>query len=100
MEQIPVYSGGIKKLEIDLNELLSIEKELKGRLFISFTINCEGKAFGFQVVKGVDTGFDKNVINAMEKLQNWDAGKQRNIEVDCTNIIRFSISRGKLKIEQ
>ena len=98
VEEMPSYKGGTEILEKALNELIKVDSKLKGEIFVWATINCEGKAFGFQIVKFLDKELEEKIISELVKLQNWEAGKQRGKKVDTIKNIRLNIRKGRITV--
>jgi hypothetical protein len=97
IQDLPEYVGGNKRLIGDLNHLLTIDKNLMGKCYVSFLINCEGKASGFIITEGDTTNdVNKKIIESLVKLQNWKPGKYNNENVDCTYTLRLAVKDGYL----
>jgi hypothetical protein len=100
VQDLPEYAGGKSKLIDDINQLLAIDKALTGKCYVSFLINCEGKASGFVITEGGMTNdLNKKVIKSLVKLQNWKPGKYDNENVDCTYTLRLAVQDGNLMLE-
>lgn len=98
VETMPEYKGGLQQLENKLNDKLDFDKDINGTIFISIYINCKDKAYGFQVLKGIDKKTDNMLIKELQNLQNWTSGIQRNKKVDCHKNVGFKIKKGKVII--
>jgi hypothetical protein len=100
VQDLPEYVGGNKKLIGDLNHLLTIDKDLTGKCYVSFLINCEGEASGFVITEGnTNNDLNKKIIESLVKLQNWKPGKYKNEDVDCTYTLRLVFKDGYLMLE-
>jgi len=96
VDNLPEYENGSEQLIKDLNEHLSFGKSIKGKIYLIFTINCKGKAFGFQCLVGLDKESNEKLIKGMEELQSWKSGSQRGRNVDCSKALGFEIKKGKI----
>jgi hypothetical protein len=101
VQDLPEYAGGNKKLIDDINQVLAIDKSLTGKCYVSFLINCKGKASGFVITEGGMTNdLNKKVIESLVKLQNWKPAKYNNENVDCTYTLRLAVKDGYLMLEK
>lgn len=98
VEQPPEYRGGLKKLVSELNQALIIDKKINEQFVVNFTVNCKGKAFGFQIIRGSKHEITEETLGALENLQNWQAGKQGGKEIDFFIAYQFKIKKGKIKL--
>lgn len=98
VEIMPNYIGGLQQLENDLNDSLELDKKISGTVFISIYINCQDKAYGFQVLKGISDSTDKKLIGELQKLQNWTSGIHLKKKVDCYKNVGFRIKKGRVTI--
>ena len=97
-EQNPVYLGGFGALQTELNNKITVDKSLKGYVAVVFTINCNSKVFGVQIIDGLTTEFDKNLIDVLTSNQNWTSGKQAGKNIDTYIVLKLEIKNGKIKI--
>jgi len=98
VEEMPQYTGGMRQLGKDLKESLELKADVNGFLFLNVSINCEGRAFAFQVIRTVNAETDQNIIDALAKLQNWKAGKQRGKLIDCNHTVAVKIKNGEIEV--
>ena len=99
LNQMPSYEGGLKKLKSELSSKIQYPKDYTGSLYIRFIVNCEGRAVGFRCFNGKYEETDLRLIEELSKLQNWQSGTQNENAVDCYNIFRIRVIRGKIKVE-
>ncbi len=100
VESLPEYKGGPEILLRDLNSNLSLEKNINGKCRIDFMVNCKGKTSGFKFDSGFDKEFGNKFIKTFSELQNWEAGKFRNENVDCSFTLFFLITNGIIKYDK
>lgn len=97
VEKMPEYKGGLEQLALDLSEAISFDKKLKAGIAFRCTVNCEGKIFGFQPAGDIHP-LTETIQHELMRLQNWEAGKHREMAVDCFMAIGISIKRGKIVV--
>lgn len=89
VDQMPSYKGGdncfmaefIKNFHYDFQEIEVIQTILQ----VQYVINKRGRLTGARILnKKTDelTGFEKAGLNAIESLQDWEAGKHKNKNVN------------------
>lgn len=98
-EDMPNYLGGEEKLEEELNQNLTFEKDVNKMFLLHFTINCEGKLFGIKAPNNKYDNLILKVMNEIVRLQNWESATQRGEHVDCFYGLRVKVKRGKLKFK-
>jgi hypothetical protein len=91
-------SGG--KLIDKVNEQVKLSDNTKGDFAVWFTVNCNGEAFGFQVLEGIDKDTDKKIIDSLNMLRGWQPAYQGNKTVDCMQTLNFEIKKGKLRMKK
>lgn len=97
IEEPPVYKGGIEQLEHDLNAAISFKKKVKEEVFFKWTTNCKGEIFGIQDPRNTESEAWKKIAAELLKLQNWEAGKQNGIPLDCFYNLPLEIKKGKIQ---
>lgn len=97
-ENNPVYQGGCKSLEADLNERLEINKDTRGDLRVWFVVNCDGEVYGVQFFNNLDSELQDEIKTFLETQQSWTAGKQGGKNVDCEFVLGLKIKKGKIKV--
>lgn len=98
VENMPYYEGGLSELENDLIQSLDIDKTAQGTIYLSVYINCNAKAYAFQVLRGIEDKLDKQIIKQLEQLQNWHSGVQREKKVDCSLTLAITVEKGSIKV--
>ena len=98
VESMPTYKGGFDELQDDLNNAISLDKSVQGESAIWFVINCNGKAYGFQVIRSVDKIVEIQLINELKLNQGWVAGKHRGNSIDCDQMLRVRFKKGKIRV--
>lgn len=72
---------------------LAIQNQVQGRVFVSFTVEPQGDVSGVKVVKGIGSGLDEEVVQAVKSLPTFIPGKQngRAVRVSYTLPVMFSL---------
>ena len=88
VEQPPEFSGGMNQLGTYLRKSLRdseiVQKaNVKGRVFVNFIVNEEGKIEDVHVLKGLSPELDRDVIRIIENMPAWIPGKQNGRAVAC-----------------
>ena len=108
VEQMPMF-GGCHTRECSDKMLLTFlskevhypvrarENNVKGRVYVQFIIEKDGRVGHIKVVRGIGAGCDKEVERAIQKMNNlkisWRPGKQRGakVRVKYTLPVTFSL---------
>lgn len=59
-------------------------KGVKGKVYVSFVVNEEGKVVNVKVVRGLDPALDKEVVRAVSEMPLWKPGMQSGKAVRVT----------------
>lgn len=63
------------------------DKDIKGKIILSFIVEKDGEISDIKVIKSLDTKLDNAAIDVLNKYKNWNPGKLRGINIRA----RFSI---------
>ena len=82
LDEMPKFPGGAEKLIEFINQNLkypenSKKQDIQETVFVSFIINTDGVISNVEIVKGVDTEIDNEVIRVVELMPKWSPGKLR-----------------------
>lgn len=69
-------------------------KDVKGRIFLEFTVNLEGNISGVKIVRGLDEKFDKEAVRMIYNSSNvglWTPGEYRGKRVDIKYMLPIMI---------
>jgi len=96
VESMPTFQGGdIDKFRqwVQANLIypqVALENQISGRVYVSFVVEKDGsiERRTINILRGVDTALDNEVIRALLSAPKWEPGKQREKPVRVT----FSIS--------
>lgn len=99
VEEEPVFPGGYAALirtisqNIDYPEIAK-ENGAKGRVFVNFVVNQQGKVEQVRVIRGVDPSLDSEAARVISILPDWTPGKQRGkpVKVAFTVPINFQLN--------
>ena len=99
VENMPEYPGGEDAFRKDIIEAIKYpdeakKKNIKGKVFVSFVVNKEGKVENAKIERGVDPLLDKEALRVIKQLKTWKPGEQKGIKVKVkfTVPIDFSLS--------
>lgn len=94
----PHYEGGNDALEARLDSITHFDKNVEGKIWFWFTITCEGKAYGYQVIHGISPEVDQAMENALKQLGPWHPGMQNGKVTDVNHSLVMEIKRGKIRV--
>ncbi|ADR22820.1 protein TonB [Marivirga tractuosa] len=82
LEVAPQFNGGLEAFYqyiADAIEYPSYEqnRNIEGRVVLSFVIEKDGSLSQVEVLKGVSKGIDKEAIRVIKNAPKWEAGRQR-----------------------
>ena len=96
VEQMPTLASGGGNAAIveaiQRNIVYPVGSSASGRVFVSFTVNPAGGVQDTKVVKGLTPDFDQAVVAAVEKLPQFNPGKQggKPVSVSFTVPVTFA----------
>ena len=68
---------------------------------IAFVVTCEGKAGNFQILtngQGILETYENETLASIKKMSKfWQAATKDNKAVDCYQVLKFTVLKGKLK---
>ncbi len=94
-EKSAELKDGRKNLIRLLNEQTELNRKARGQMFLSFLINCKGEASGFIAIKADDQEIAKRAIEALNKIQGWNAAQQKNKPVDSYKMLNLEYKKGR-----
>jgi len=99
VEIMPEFPGGERALRHFVSDSVRYPKEatakgIQGKVFITYTINKEGKILDAKVVRSVDPFLDAEALRMVRSMPNWIPGKQKGepVSVSFTMPINFVLS--------
>lgn len=60
---------------------------IEGKVFVKFVIDEKGELVEFEILKGIHTDCDNEVLRIMEKAPKWKPGKQRGVPVRVKQVL-------------
>lgn len=103
VEQVPMFDGGLKAFGDFLNKNIKYPKEsrdknIQGRVIISFIVEQNGELSNIKVVRGVDAAIDAEALRVMSLSPKWTPGIQngRLVRVAYSVPISFTLSNDNL----
>lgn len=86
IELFPEFEGGMgawaKFIQRNLRyPEMAMEREIEGKVFVSFVVEKDGTISNVNIVKGIGGGCDEEAIRVIRKSPRWRPGMQHNIPV-------------------
>ncbi|MBR4468667.1 MAG: TonB family protein [Bacteroidales bacterium] len=80
-EQMPEFPGGVEALMdfVAKNVVYpqeAMDKEISGRVYVSFVIEKDGSVNEVKVMKGIGGGCDEEAVRVIKAMPKWKPGKQ------------------------
>ncbi len=102
VEEMPEFPGGQGELMKYIAQNIKYpvkaqQKEVQGRVTVSFVVSRDGSLRDFRIVRSVDPDLDAEAIRVIKSMPDWKPGKQRgkNVAVKYTLPITFRLSAKK-----
>lgn len=72
-----------------------MKKGVEGTVYVTFTIDEQGKVVQPKVLKGVNELLDNEALRVVSSMPDWKPGKQREqaVEVQYTVPVQFHITK-------
>ena len=97
-DELPKYPGGVAELlkYVSRNIKYPVEakqKEITGKVFVTFVVNKIGEVVQPRIVRGVDPFLDAEALRVIKLLPNWKPGKHKGkiVNVSYTMPINFAL---------
>jgi hypothetical protein len=77
VEQVPEFPGGIEKFKLYVKNNLVMPQNangITGRVIVTFVVERDGSLTGLNVVRGLSTDIDKEVIRLLKQSPKWHPG--------------------------
>ncbi len=98
IDTMPEFPGGIPAMNDFLKKNLhypsqALENQIEGTVFITFTIEENGKITSVNIMKGLDGGFDDEALHAVHSMPDWKPGYKsgKPVRVQIILPIRFQL---------
>lgn len=79
LQRAPRFPGGKSALnEFIVKNLKHPEgvSDIKGQVLVQFKVNTDGKAVNPAIISGLSSEYDREAINLIKKMPNWEPAKQ------------------------
>jgi TonB family protein len=98
VEEMPIFPGGMNKYESYIANNIKYPQQakknnIKGKVFLSFIIDKNGKLHNVKVLRGIGSGCDEEALRVFNNMPNWIPGKQRgkNVKVKYILAVNFPL---------
>lgn len=98
VDEMPSYKGGWDTLEIDLNQVVSIDEEVEGKVYTKLVINCNSQVASADVYRGISPEVDQKIMDGLLELQNWNSAKHLGRKLDCYYNVIFEVKKNHLHV--
>ena len=95
VEKMPEYPGGMEKLFEYLSQNIcypkeAMEKDIQGRVIVTFVVKKDGSISDACVVKSVDPLLDEEGLRVINAMPNWTPGMQKGEPVNVKYTVPIS----------
>jgi len=97
-EEMPEFPGGEQALQMYISSSveypeLAQEKDIQGRVYVSFVVTKYGTVANAKIARGVDPALDKEALRVVSSLPQWKPARQHGqaVNVQYTVPINFSL---------
>ena len=101
-EEMPEFPGGVEALMDFVGKNVKYpeeakEKEISGRVFVSFVIEKDGSVNEVKVMRGIGGGCDEEAVRVIKGMPKWKPGIQKGkpVRVSYMMPINFKLSDGQ-----
>jgi len=102
VDEMPQYPGGEKAMMEYVAKNVKYpqeakDKEIQGRVFVSFVIEKDGSVNEVKVMRGIGGGCDEEAVRVIKGMSKWKPGKQdgKPVRVSYMMPINFKLSDGQ-----
>ena len=104
VEEMPQYPGGENALMEYVSKNVvypeeAKEKEIQGRVFISFVVEKDGSIGEVKVLRGIGGGCDEESVRVISDMPKWKPGKQKGEAVRVSYQIPIMFKLGQTNDE-
>ena len=95
VEEMPVFPGGEQAMMKFVAENINYpqeakDKEIAGRVFVSFVVEKDGSVDEVKVMRGIGGGCDEEVVRVVKAMPKWKPGKQEGKPVRVNYMMPFN----------
>lgn len=106
-EEMPEFPGGVEALMDYVGRNVKYpeeakDKEIQGRVFVSFVIEKDGSVNEVKVLRGIGGGCDEEAVRVIKAMPKWTPGKQKGkpVRVNYQIPINFKLDDGQLPVKK
>jgi hypothetical protein len=89
IETDPIYNGGLEEFYNYVYSNIPKSSDIKGRFFISFFVEEDGKVAEVKILKGISKSVDQKMITALQKMPNWTPARLRNTAIRKKQVLQI-----------
>ena len=104
VEEQPEYPGGVRAMYDFMADNIKYteeakEKNVSGKVFVTFTVGSSGKIRDVELLKGIGFGLDEEALRVVKAMPRWQPGRQsgENVAVKYVMPIQFGIKKRTAK---
>lgn len=104
VEEMPQYPGGEQALLKYVSDNITYpqeakDKEIQGRVFVSFVIEKDGSVNELKVMRGIGGGCDEEAVRVIKGMPKWKPGKMKGepVRVSYLMPINFKLAEKQPK---
>jgi protein TonB len=102
VEEMPVFTGGEKALELFIyNNIkypeVALKRGIEGNVYISFIVDTLGAVTKVKLFRGIGGGCDEEALRVVKMLPDFRPGKQngRKVNVQFNISVKFNVKEYK-----
>ena len=79
---------------------MKFDYQINGKIWITFNVNCNGIACGFNTYKkegDISEEIEIEIYKILKNMENWTPCKNRGRSVDCNYSLPIELINGKFK---
>ena len=101
VEEMPEFPGGVEAMMKYVGENVKYpeeakDKEIQGRVFVSFIVEKDGSVSNVEVKRGIGGGCDEEAVRVIKAMPKWKPGKQEGkpVRVSYMMPLNFKLEDG------
>ncbi|MEQ8926340.1 MAG: TonB family protein [Fulvivirga sp.] len=92
VEEMPEPLGGMNEFLKFIGKNLKYpskarKMDIEGKVYVQFIVNEVGELVDIEIIKGIGSGCDEEVLRLLAKAPKWNPGKQRGVPVKVKTVL-------------